>query len=521
MRKLTDKEIVILEQQGCQASNWNMVEVADAFATENIRNVRFTGKVQLGAAVVLRNIAELGSTGQTSFAQGLEVSVMKEDGGLEVAIYDGLTAMEAAAAVDPELKQYKANRKFNVYDCSIIEDGAEVCDVRKVCDAYIHSGASVNGALRLQEVSIYGHIQDGVILEHVIVLNGSHVSDGAQMDNCFVGEGCHIGRLFSATQSLFFANCHYENGEACALFAGPYSVSHHKATLMIASQTSFFNAGSGSNQSNHSYKMGPNKFGRILRGAKLGSTSYLYWPAQVGVFSTVVGHHMAHFDLRNMPFSLITESEGNTCFAPGNLLRSVGLRRDIQKWPKRDKRIAVDEAADNRGLKDIINFSLFNPYIVGFVLNGIKDLNEMHENERTEYKGCHISKHHITRGQQFYKQFIDMYLADVLERSSTMGAALHDGVGEWIDLAGFICPKRELIDMLERGIDINDAAKLLNARLPEMEYNWMADQFVDILPDLADISAREALIAKGKKTFESWNAQLDADGARDLAACEI
>ena len=36
----------------------------------------------------------------------------------------------------------------------------------------------------------------------------------------------------------------------------PYTVSHHKSSLLIAGMFSFFNAGSGSNQSNHLFKSG-------------------------------------------------------------------------------------------------------------------------------------------------------------------------------------------------------------------------------------------------------------------------
>lgn len=51
---------------------------------------------------------------------------------------------------------------------------------------------------------------------------------------CFVGEGVVIENGFSAENSLFFANSHLNHGEACAVFAGPYTVSHHRSTLLIA-----------------------------------------------------------------------------------------------------------------------------------------------------------------------------------------------------------------------------------------------------------------------------------------------
>lgn len=70
-----------------------------------------------------------------------------------------------------------------------------------------------------------------------------------------------IEKGFTAHDSLVFSNCSLENGEACALFAGPYTVSMHKSSLLIGCQTSFMNAGSGTNQSNHMYKLGPVHWG--------------------------------------------------------------------------------------------------------------------------------------------------------------------------------------------------------------------------------------------------------------------
>lgn len=79
--------------------------------------------------------------------------------------------------------------------------------------------------------------------------------------NCYVGQGSVIDKGFTAHDSLFFANCSMENGEACAVLAGPYTVSMHKSSLLIGCQTSFMNAGSGTNMSNHMYKFGPVHWG--------------------------------------------------------------------------------------------------------------------------------------------------------------------------------------------------------------------------------------------------------------------
>lgn len=513
-RNLTDSEIIALQQNGCNATCWQNVMVDPAFSPQSIHNVTFTGKVYLGAGCTLSNVRSIGTNGTTSFGNGTEVGVLKEDGGLEVIIHDHLTSMEAAFEVQetinaPELvaamhDAAKAYAKTQECDGCIIGNGAVVSDVRELTDVHVADNAHVVGATRLQNCSIasHSHIGDNVIMENCIVASGSHVGDGAQLDNCFVGQGCHIGRMYSAAQSLFFANCHFENGEACAYFAGPYSVSHHKATLMIACQTSFFNAGSSSNQSNHSYKMGPNKYGQLLRGAKLGSSSYVYWPMQIGVFSTVIGHHTGHQDLRALPFSLVTESREGTMIVPGQAFKSVGTRRDSQKWPKRDKRMEGDA---NRS--DIINFDMLNPYSMAYILKGIRVLKGMQNTDVTTYKGCCISKKHIEQGIALYQMAIDMYLAEKLDLN--IEANGDAGTGEWADYGGLLLPKAEAYAALKEGKSFAEIA----AMVPQYEQNWIAANF--------DISQREALIEKGCAAKEEWNASLDADGERDIEACNI
>lgn len=376
-RHLTSAEQISLQSQGCTAEDWGGILVSADFTTENIWRVGFCA-----------------SRGN-HHAQGLQVEVLDETGSLPVAIHDRLTYRDALVAVGMD-KQHAISAVPDYNLSGIVLEGQIVLrDVRALTDVHVHAGANIIGATRLTDCSIYGSVGDNVILEHVIVLDHSHVYDGVCMDHCFVGQGCHIGRMYSATQSLFFANCHFENGEACAYLAGPYSVSHHKATLMIACHTSFFNAGSGSNQSNHSYKMGPNKYGLLARGAKLGSSSYLYWPAKVGEFSTVIGHHFTHFDLLDLPFTLIVEDEGKTHLIPGQILGSCGLRRDVAKWPKRDNR--------GEDKLDEIDFSLFQSQTVASIQSGLSILRDMKAQGLNEYQGCIISNRSIDKGIAWYE----------------------------------------------------------------------------------------------------------------------
>ena len=112
---------------------------------------------------------------------------------------------------------------------------------------------------------------------------------------------------------------------------------------------------SGSNQSNHLYKLGPIHQGVIERGAKTTSDSYILWPSRIGAFSLVLGRHYRHSDTTDFPFSYLIEEKDESRLIPGITLQSIGTIRDSQKWPKRDRR-------KDTNLLDSINFNLLSPY---------------------------------------------------------------------------------------------------------------------------------------------------------------
>ena len=232
-----------------------------------------------------------------------------------------------------------------------------------------------------------------------IISSGSNVEDGTMLTRCFISQACHLGHNYSASDSLFFSNCQEENGEACAIFAGPFTVTHHKSTLLIAGMFSFMNAGSGSNQSNHMYKLGPIHQGAMERGAKTTSDSYILWPARVGAFSLVMGRHVNHADTSNLPFSYLIEQQNTTYLVPGVNLRSVGTIRDAQKWPKRDKR------KDPNRL-DQINYNLLSPYTIQKMMKGRSILKELRKvsgetSETYSYQSAKIKNSSLNNGIRF------------------------------------------------------------------------------------------------------------------------
>ena len=424
-RKLTNDEIARLQAQSCLADDWERVSVAEGFTTDYVHHTRFSGEVRLGVFqgeftlpggikkhaslrhVTLHNVSvgnnccieniqnyianyEIGDDtfienvdrilvdGTSTFGNGVEAAVLNETGGREVAINDKLSAHIAyimalyrhrpvLTARLKEITDFYARKHAS--DRGRIGCHVTILNTGSIKNVRIGDHCRISGAGRLYNGSINSneaapvHIGQGVVCEDFIISSGSHVDDGAMLTRCFVGQACKLGHNYSASDSLFFSNCQGENGEACAIFAGPFTVTHHKSTLLIAGMFSFMNAGSGSNQSNHMYKLGPIHQGTLERGAKTSSDSYILWPARVGAFSLVMGRHVNHADTSNLPFSYLIEQQNTTYLAPGVNLRSVGTIRDAQKWPKRDGR------TDPHRL-DYINYNLLSPYTVQKMFKG-------------------------------------------------------------------------------------------------------------------------------------------------------
>ena len=520
-RKLTSSEIDKLQQQMCSATDWSLIEVSEGFTTEYIRYTRFSGKIRLGAFnkefalpggmkkhsglyhVTLHNVTigddccienvnnyianyEIGNDtfienvdiilvdGPSSFGNGVEVSVLNETGGREVMIYDKLSAQIAyvmalyrhrpvmVSNVRKMIADYVSSVTSSV---GVIGSHVVIADTGYIKNVKIGDYCKIEGASRLKNGSINSnasapvHIGVGVIGDDFIISSGSSVEDGVTFSRCFVGQACKLGHNYSASDSLFFSNCHGENGEACAIFAGPYTVTHHKSTLLIAGMFSFMNAGSGSNQSNHMYKLGPIHQGIMERGAKTASDSYILWPAKVGAFSLVMGRHVSHQDTSDLPFSYLIEQQSTSYIVPGANLKSVGTIRDAKKWPNRDKRTDPVKL-------DAINYNLLSPYTIQKMMNGRKILEELQKvsglnSDAYSFQSGLIRKSSLKNGLKLYGLAIDKFLGNSLitklmsldcETLAQLQEAMKPvslyGDGDWVDIAGMIAPKSAVADLL-------------------------------------------------------------------------
>ena len=524
-RHLTKEEINRLLSQNCFADNWTGITVTEGFTPENILNTRFDGNIKLGICsgtieveknisktcgiynsfisncdigdhvyiseiknlsnyiiegnVVISNIGSLVVNEDSTFGNGTEIEVLNEGGGRELPIFDRLSSQTGYLTVlyrhDKDftdkilglIREYCESKRSNQ---GLIQTGARIQDSLIIRNVSVGSYATISGASLLEEGTIQScneaptFIGIGVVAKKFIVLSGSRVDSGVILDKCFVGQGVKMGKQYSAENSVFFANCEAFHGEACSLFAGPYTVTHHKSTLMIASLVSFFNAGSGTNQSNHMYKLGPLHQGILERGSKTGSFSYLLLPGHIGAFTVVMGKHYVNFDTADFPFSYISEEKGKSELTPAMNLFTVGTRRDIDKWPARDRRKDPDKL-------DLIHFDLFNPYIVGRIINGINILNELAEKtdkkqDYVNYKGINIHRLLLKTTRKYYEMALKLYIGqEVVKRIQGMDcnstlidlrnmliAQGTDGTGKWVEICGLFSPASkidELVDLVK------------------------------------------------------------------------
>ncbi len=260
--------------------------------------------------VVIKNCGKIHTEGKSTFGNGTEVAVLNETGGRAVKIWDRLSAQEAyiialyrhrSKAIEKIEKMVADYSESLSSDKGTIGRNTTILNCRNIRNVQIWPLQQVEGTMSLNEGSVNSCKEDpifigpGVIMEHFIVCSGSIVTESTLIDKCFIGQGCVLGKHYSAENSLFFANCAGFHGEACSIFAGPYTVTHHKSTLLIAGIFSFMNAGSGSNQSNHMYKLGPIHQGIMERGSKTTSDSYLLWPARIGPFSLCNGKALQEY----------------------------------------------------------------------------------------------------------------------------------------------------------------------------------------------------------------------------------
>lgn len=589
-RLLSDEEIGILEENGCTAEDWTSLNVDYDFNPAFIRNVRFYGTVNLGvfeknievtngfmkhsgiSNATLRNVtigdnclienvgcyinnyvigdeccicnvATMETTAEATFGEGNTISVLNEAGNGNVVLFRGLTANIAALMVahqdDKDLSAALKTMARNdisqrLADRGTIGNRVRITNTTEITNTNIDDNCEVNGACRLSDCTLAAapddsvYIGSGVICENSIIADGSSVLNSAKVFNCYVGEACQITNGFTAESSLFFANTYMANGEACAAFCGPFSASHHKSSLLIGCMTSFYNAGSCTNFSNHAYKMGPVHYGTLERGSKTASGSHTLLPATIGAFSMCMGKISGHPDTRRLPFSYIIGTGRDTVLVPGKNIATVGLYRDISKWPRRDVRM---ESAKNT----LINYDWLSPFTINEIMEGREELGRLLRIQGEgaavyEYEGCKMSGKSLRRGLRLYDMAVELFIGEVLMSHDLDDRCAVSGAGGWSDLSGLLLPSSEVervIEKIKLGIisTVNDLTEVFVAYNDMYgEYLWtFTVSLIKYYLGKDELTEEdfELMRERGKAAREAWLDEIRRDAEKEFSMGDV
>ena len=596
MRQLSDDELRILEDRNCWAEDWTNVHVSDDFKPNYMHRVMLYGEVTIGDFdknievsrgfmkhsginnATLRNVTigdnclieniggfinnytigddcyisnvnAMETTDGATYGEGNLISVLNEVGDGNVILFSELNSQFAAFMAkhfcDKPLKD-AIRRLINEeiarkrHEQAYIGNNVKIVNTKEITNTIVYDDCEINGASRLSDCTILSspvsnvYVGTGVICENSIISEGSSIINSVKIQDCFIGEACQISNGFTASSSVFFANSYMSNGEACAAFCGPFTASHHKSSLLIGGQFSFYNAGSATNFSNHAYKMGPIHHGVLERGTKTASGAYILMPAHIGTFSVCFGKLMYHPDTRYLPFSYLIAYGDTMYLSPGRNITTVGLYRDIRKWPKRDVRPVGSQ-------KSIVNFDWLSPFSVGEIVEGKQILEKLRdacgENVATyTYHNYVINASSLNKGIKYYDIALRIYMGAVLKRVIKKWGKVDlptttIGQGKWNDLSGLLLPESEemrLLSDIKRGEletiqEVTDRFKEINRNYREYQWAWTYQLILDYyhLTEITDadverihkdyVHARRAWIAEIRKDAEKEYAMGDVE----------
>lgn len=594
-RALTDNEIFILENNNCWAEDWSKIEVdEDGFQPKFLHRVIFYGDIRLGAFeknvevskgffkhsgindatlrnvtvgnncliekignyihnytigddCLIVNVSVMETTEGATYGQGNVISVLNEAGDGNIIMFPELSSQFAALMVkhfkDKDLKNALRRLVSEEIACltpsvSTIGNNVKIVNSKEITNTIIHNDCEISGASRLCDCTILSsehanvYIGTGVICENSIISEGSSIINSAKIQDCFIGETCHIANGFTASQSVFFANSYMANGEACAAFCGPFSVSHHKSTLLIGGMYSFYNAGSATNFSNHAYKMGPLHYGTLERGCKTASGSHIVMPATIGSFSVCFGKITNHPDTEALPFSYIIAYNEEPCIVPGRNIATVGLYRDIRKWPKRDLRPQSSQ-------KSIINFEWLSPFTASEIVRGRNTLKALKKasgatSDCCIYNGYTIKASRLDKGIQLYEVALRIYMGEMLKKAKHWGILdkplEQDSLNLWSDLGGLLLPDYEeqcILEDIKSGSletieDVNDRFKEINSNYYSYAWDWtrfLIDHYYGSKDITETIEAQ--IISDYNDALKTWISEIRKDAEKEYSMGDV
>jgi hypothetical protein len=244
------------------------------------------------------------------------------------------------------------------------------------------------------------------------------------------------------------------------------------------------------------------------------------------------GKLMHHPDTRCLPFSYLIAYGETMYLVPGRNITTVGLYRDIKKWPKRDKR-------SKQSKKSIINFDWLSPFTVGELLQGIKILEALRSasgDNVTKYNFHEyvINASSLQKGLKYYDIALRIYMGAVLKRAQKEGFFGYPkseiGKGSWVDLSGLLLPESEeqrLIDDVKNGAIENitqvlDRFEEINNHYSDYRWAWSYQLILDYYHlNEIDAQACERIREDYVKARRAWIAEIRKDAEKEFAMGDV
>lgn len=550
-RKLTDEEILVLENNNCRADDWESVNVSDDFNPAYLRDVVFYGEIFLGDfdrnievspsflkhsgiySATLRNvtigdncliehvnnyinnytigdncyisnIATLETTEGTTYGQGNIISVMKPSSEGNVVLCTQLNSQLAALMVkyshNKELRETLRNMARETIDTQlpergIVGDGVKIVNTVEITNTILGDYCEVNGATRLSDTTIMGtadasvFIGTGVICENSIISDGASLLNHAIVQDCFIGEACKISNGFTAGQSVVFANSNLSKGEACAAFCGPFTISLSKTSQL---------------------------------------TDGMY-----GIYDNFHGEVLRTYNLRNLPFSRLTTQGETTYLVPAFNMTTAALYRAIRQWPRHDKRPLTAP-------RSIVNFDWLSPFSVDEIIKAkqiLEDLRDISGEDASNYSyhGLIIRAADLQKGIQNYDMALRIYMGAVIERIQKYDPDLcepttNTGMGQWDNLAGLLLPvseERQIVEDIKDGtLESIDAIlrRFVEIHAEYRNYQWVwTYPFILNYYGLSKLTPADAdmIIDKALKARRNWTEGISRDAETEYELGKI
>ena len=295
LRDLTREEIAVMEDRGCRANDWALVQVARDFDCFRVRRTHFQGRCVLGRfsgevevlpgvamptgvydctligcqigndclvesvriatnliverEAVVVDVGSITCSGAATFGCGQLLPLACETGGREVPLWaectiDGLAL--AARSRGDTAGQAALKAAVDAYKSAVtspvgwVRRNARIRHTKRISDAYIGVGAVVDNALDLANVAVLSsldevtEIRGGGSVTEAVLQWGVKVTGSAIVRRSVMIEHSAADEHAAIEGSAIGPNTTIAKGEVTATLLGPFVGFHHQSLLIAA-----------------------------------------------------------------------------------------------------------------------------------------------------------------------------------------------------------------------------------------------------------------------------------------------